>query len=562
MAEVARAHGLIVERKFEGPLPINIEAERAVLGAILLDNNALKPAIAFLRPDDFFYDHHRQIYIQMIAMDETQQAIDLVTLTDQLHRAGKLESAGGHAYIAELMDGVPHVTNIEHYSRIVREKSLLRGLIHATHAIQRQALEAADDVSVILDRAKSSILALAKDSMHTVPADDWPAPMSEEAFHGLAGEFVRLVEPHTEADRVALLGNFIVGSGALFGSEAHVVADGKQHFAHEFILTVGASGSGGRKGTASERTWPVLRGVEEKFLDDHVVGGLSSGEGLISAISKNCSTEGARRFLAYLPEFASLLAVMKRDASTMSSCLRQAWDGDRLQVTTRNNPLSVDRVHLGVIAHVTKEELLSSLTATDRVNGFANRFLIVCVRRSKVLPEGGGDVNLSPIIARLHEALDRARGRECLQRDAEAKQLWQAEYPRLTNPRTGMKGAFFSRSEAHVMRLSLLYALLDSADEIRVSHLRAALAFWRYCEASVEHIFGTAIGDQDAEKIRAALMCGPMTVTDVRRLFSNNQDGEWIEAKMAALVRSGLVRLTTKDGERKKSIRAWALKGA
>jgi len=147
----------------ERPLPQNLEAERSILGAILLDNNALNAAVEMLKAEDFFHDHHRRIFQQMITLGETQQAIDLVTLTEQLQRSSELESSGGPAYIAQLMDGVPHVTNIEHYARIVKEKALLRGLIHATHAIQQQALEAEEDADAILDRAESSIFQLAED---------------------------------------------------------------------------------------------------------------------------------------------------------------------------------------------------------------------------------------------------------------------------------------------------------------------------------------------------------------------------------------------------------------
>src|ERR1700688_915365 len=147
----------------ERPMPQNVEPERSILGAILLDNNAINPAIEKLKPEDFSHDYHLRIYRQMIVLGEKQQAIDLVTLTDQLHRSGELESSGGHAYISQLMDGVPHVTNVEHYVRIVKEKSLLRGLIYATHAIQQQALEAEDDADTILDRAESQIFQLAED---------------------------------------------------------------------------------------------------------------------------------------------------------------------------------------------------------------------------------------------------------------------------------------------------------------------------------------------------------------------------------------------------------------
>src|SRR6266853_3202304 len=151
----------------ERQLPQNTEAERSILGAILLDNHALNATLEKLKPEDFFHDHHRRIYQQMIVLGETQQVIDLVTLTDQLHRSGELESSGGHAYISQLMDGVPHVTNVEHYARIVKEKSLLRGLIYATNAIQQQALEAEDDADAILDRAESQIFQLAEDRVRS-----------------------------------------------------------------------------------------------------------------------------------------------------------------------------------------------------------------------------------------------------------------------------------------------------------------------------------------------------------------------------------------------------------
>ena len=151
----------------ERQLPQNTEAERSILGAILLDNNALNATLEKLKPEDFFHDHHRRIYQQMTTLGETQQAIDLVTLTDQLHRSGELESSGGPAYIAQLMDGVPHVSNVDHYVRIVKEKSLLRGLIYATHAIQQQALEAEEDADAILDRAESTIFQLAEDRVRS-----------------------------------------------------------------------------------------------------------------------------------------------------------------------------------------------------------------------------------------------------------------------------------------------------------------------------------------------------------------------------------------------------------
>jgi replicative DNA helicase len=154
---------MAVDTTLEKPLPNNLDAERSVLGAILLDNNALNAAIENLRPEDFFLDQHRRVYNQMSALGEAQQAIDLITLTEELHRRGDLEASGGAPYLASLADGMPKVSNIEHYARIVKEKALLRNLIHASHNIQQRAFEGEDGADAILDNAESSILALAED---------------------------------------------------------------------------------------------------------------------------------------------------------------------------------------------------------------------------------------------------------------------------------------------------------------------------------------------------------------------------------------------------------------
>ena len=147
----------------EKPLPNNLEAERSVLGAIILDNHALNAAIETLRPEDFFLDQHRRVFTHMMVLGENQQAIDLVTLTDELHRKGELEASGGAPYLASLADGMPRVSNIEHYARIVKEKAVLRNLIHTTHDIQQRAFEGEDDADAILDGAESQIFALAED---------------------------------------------------------------------------------------------------------------------------------------------------------------------------------------------------------------------------------------------------------------------------------------------------------------------------------------------------------------------------------------------------------------
>ncbi len=157
MATAQRQPGL------ERPLPYNAEAERSVLGAVLLDNHSLNIAVEKIKGQDFFLDQHRRIFERFIELAEAQQAIDLVTLSECLDRHGELEAAGGPAYLTQLMDGLPRATNVEHYSRIVKEKSILRQLIHTADLIQQRALDAEEDADAILDKAESDIFQVAEE---------------------------------------------------------------------------------------------------------------------------------------------------------------------------------------------------------------------------------------------------------------------------------------------------------------------------------------------------------------------------------------------------------------
>ncbi len=144
-------------------LPHNLEAERSVLGAVLIHNEAFNYAVEIVRPGDFFRDAHRRIFEKMIVLGERSEAIDLITLKEALAQAGELEDVGGPAYIASLVDGVPRSTNVEYYARIVKEKSTLRALIHASTVIAERAWEAEDDPNVILDDAEKTIFSIAED---------------------------------------------------------------------------------------------------------------------------------------------------------------------------------------------------------------------------------------------------------------------------------------------------------------------------------------------------------------------------------------------------------------
>lgn len=145
----------------ERALPHNLEAERSVLGAILVRNDVLNHAAELIDVDDFFREAHRRIFDAMVALSERGQAIDLVTLKDELARRGALDEVGGPAYVAALGDGVPRATNVEHYARIIKEKSTLRRLIFSTSRILSSAYEAGLDADELLDEAEKSIFEIA-----------------------------------------------------------------------------------------------------------------------------------------------------------------------------------------------------------------------------------------------------------------------------------------------------------------------------------------------------------------------------------------------------------------
>jgi len=142
-------------------LPHNLEAERSVLGAVLLHNDAFNAAAEVIDGNDFFRDAHRRIFDKMVKLVERGDAIDLVTLKEELTRSGELDEVGGPAYIAALVDGVPRSTNIEHYARIIKEKSTLRNLIFSANKIVSSAYEAEEEADVILDQAEHAIFAIA-----------------------------------------------------------------------------------------------------------------------------------------------------------------------------------------------------------------------------------------------------------------------------------------------------------------------------------------------------------------------------------------------------------------
>jgi replicative DNA helicase len=148
-------------------LPHNLEAERSVLGAVLLRNEVINHALELIKPHDFFRDAHRLIFDKMIDLSERGRAIDLVTLREELTRSGKLDEVGGPAYIASLVDGVPRATNVEYYAGIVKEKATRRSLIFAANRILSSAYAAEEEAAELVDEAERSVFEIADSGLRS-----------------------------------------------------------------------------------------------------------------------------------------------------------------------------------------------------------------------------------------------------------------------------------------------------------------------------------------------------------------------------------------------------------
>jgi len=146
-------------------LPHNLDAERSVLGAILLDNHAVNPAAETLTPDDFYGEAHRAIFAAMVALSDESLPIDPVTVAEQLERGDQLERSGGLEYLSALMDGLPRALNVAQYARIVKDKSSLRNLIASANAIITEAIGGEDETDEIIDQAERRIFEIAEDKV-------------------------------------------------------------------------------------------------------------------------------------------------------------------------------------------------------------------------------------------------------------------------------------------------------------------------------------------------------------------------------------------------------------
>jgi hypothetical protein len=374
----------------------------------------------------------------------------------------------------------------------------------------------------------------------------WPGPPHPGVFSGVAGAIAQAIAPETEADPTAVLSQLLVGAGALIGRGAHFQIEATRHHPGEFVVLVGDSAKA-RKGSSWDRVAELLGRVGAGF-PALVHTGLSTGEGLVFAArdgDEHAAPVGERRLLVVEPEFVSVLKAVGRELSSLSPVLRAAWDGRPLALLTRSAPVRASAAHICVIGHITRAELAAHLDGLQATNGFLNRFVFVACRRQRLLPEGGA---LDPLAgtgleAVLRHNLSAARRAGQLHLNDQARPAWRQIYLELavTEHDDEVLGALLARAEAHVLRLAMLYALIDGRSTICPGDLEAGRSLFDYAAASLAWARSQAVADPLAERIAAVLSQRPegLTRTEVRDLFARNVSAERIEVALGVLAREG-----------------------
>lgn len=357
----------------------------------------------------------------------------------------------------------------------------------------------------------------------------WPKPLDPAGFHGLAGEITHTIDPHTEADPVAVLVSLLVSFGNVIGRGAGFRVGGTFHATNLNVLLVGPTSSG-RKGTAGDEAARVFQMVDEEWVRQRVVSGLSTGEGLIWQVrdpitrrrkarkgevgdkddgrveEEDDPGEDDKRLMVVEAEFAQATKMMQREGNTLSPTVRRLWDRGDARSMVKTFPGKTTGTLVSIIGHISAEELRRQLHDTEIANGFANRFAFVCSRRSKRLPVGGAlaDDELRRFVLPLHTAIGHGMRSRELDFDAGGETAWRTMYDEIDEEHFGRLGAVLRRGVPIVRRFAVIYALMDCDSVVRAVHLRAAAALAVLRGLGALRI-RDATGSRIADKLRARL---------------------------------------------------------
>jgi hypothetical protein len=378
-----------------------------------------------------------------------------------------------------------------------------------------------------------------------VKSDNTPTPVEpsdglpDAALYGLVGDFVRAVEPLTEADPAGVLACVLTGVGNMFGRNLHHRI-GRRHSTNLFTLLIGDTSS--RKGTCWDVAETWLSATAPEWAADCMESGFGSRQGFVYRIRDAQRPDDGvpdKRLLVIEEEWAKPLRLCRSENSILSPLIRSAFDGKPLAVLNKGeNRYGCREPHVSIIGMVTADELRELTKGrTEIVNGTINRFLLVNCLRRRYLPTGGDYEAVGRRFAPKLTAAVSAASRQttAVKLDAETAELWNEEYRRLEQPRDGDYGKSVARLSVHCLKVAMLYAALDGSPVIKMPHLNAALSLVDYCDKSAAAVFGKpkAGGDEPfADEPKHAKLLNfirsrnGINKTDAHRLFNNEMKAD------------------------------------
>jgi hypothetical protein len=361
--------------------------------------------------------------------------------------------------------------------------------------------------------------------------------LDPNALHGPLGKIIETIEPDTEAHPAAILIHALIGMGNLMGRGPYFQVQDTRHYTNLNAVVCGNSATA-RKGYSAGIAKRILSQIDPDWLMFNKKSGLQSGEAIVAHLqdqpATNPPTPQDKRLFLLEEEFAQVLQACK-GKSNVSAIIRKSWDGDQLALLTKKNSITATDCHISIIGHITRKELRKLLSSNDSSNGFGNRFLWIFSKGTKLLPHPTA-LNLQAVnkeLQMLKSAVSNAEsmGEVEIQRSSQADLLWKDLYNELNDLPEGLYGDAISRGPAQVMRLALLYCLLDGQKTIEVSHLVAAKALWNYSRDSARWVFDDYVVSDNAIKVLKVLDDRKqLTGTDIFRIHNNKLSAEGKQA--------------------------------
>lgn len=386
------------------------------------------------------------------------------------------------------------------------------------------------------------------------------------------GDLTARLAPTSEADPINIYASLLCAAGVHLGQRPRVQAGDDRHPLLVWPLIIGRSG-GGRKGAGWSTARRLLREADPFFAATNIRSGLTSGEGLATIFAEDDTTTdttpegtepatrsgkakpavsllppGDRRLLVFEPEWAAVMARMRRDGNTLSATLRAAWEGgdlSTLNVTARVAPNS----HVGLLTHITPEEFRAKVSTSDLAGGTYNRFLPLAVARAQFLPlsSGAPEDLIEQLGTQLATRLTTGATLGPIDFTDTGARLWRELYVEFGTDHgdTGPVEQFLARTAPNTLRIAAIHAALDNQPHIHTNHLNAAAALVRYSIASVRTVF---THNHDRTKlltyITEAGSAGRTATEITKTLFAGNRDGTTVGQLLAQLLDTGTITRT------------------